>query len=86
MLLKECRRCKTLVSYPKTCCDICKEVIDKEKEEARLKYRKINYNFINAYQGVPILQSGLYEIIFQLKDTDGQKNEIIETYSFIVEE
>lgn len=40
MLTKLCARCKATIQYPKTYCEACKEIIDKEKEEANKKYSK----------------------------------------------
>lgn len=47
MLMKECRKCKRPVIYPNTYCDKCKEIVDKEREEAKQRYSKEanrNYN------------------------------------------
>lgn len=45
--MKECRKCKKPIIYPNTYCNECKEVIDKEREEAKERYSKEanrNYN------------------------------------------
>lgn len=40
MLDKLCRRCKKIIKYPNTYCEVCKEIKDKEKEEVNKKYSK----------------------------------------------
>ncbi|MBC5996368.1 hypothetical protein EAI30_10240 [Romboutsia ilealis] len=40
MITKLCARCKVTIQYPQTYCDRCKEIVDKDKEEAKVKYSK----------------------------------------------
>lgn len=40
MILKMCRRCRGVVVYPATYCDVCKELVDKEREERAVVVNK----------------------------------------------
>lgn len=43
MLTKVCSRCKRVIPYPLTYCNECKEIVDKEIEEAKKKSNR-RYN------------------------------------------
>ncbi|MGX4598954.1 HNH endonuclease [Faecalimicrobium sp. JNUCC 81] len=40
MITKLCSRCKEPVLYPKTYCDKCKDIVENEREEAKVKNSK----------------------------------------------
>lgn len=40
MIQKLCGRCKGMIIYPNTYCEICKDIVDKEKEEIKIKNNK----------------------------------------------
>lgn len=42
MLVKVCRKCGKLITYPKAYCDECKKEVDEAREQARAANKKIN--------------------------------------------
>lgn len=40
MITKLCSRCKAIINYPNTYCDICKDIVEAEREKARAENNK----------------------------------------------
>ena len=50
MLDKLCRRCKKIIKYPNTYCEVCKEIKERKKEERKLSYSFKKYFTIYHFQ------------------------------------
>ena len=48
MLLKSCNKCGTLIPYGSAYCDICKPIVEAEREARRIEYSKASNRRYNA--------------------------------------
>lgn len=48
MLLKSCNKCGTLIPYGSAYCDICRPIVEAEREARRLEYSKASNRRYNA--------------------------------------